>query len=309
MHQRASGRPTSPQPAAGGVRHLSQGDGSGGSPEGGASHPADGRGSGQARRQLHSPGGRSSGSLAAPSGPTKQGLSALQALLAGAEAAHSGRTSPAPTSSREVQDSGQSLAAPQAEQAGLVGGTPRLHSTAAVQAEHAGLLSGRSGRDSPAAARTERYGLLGDASVLESPAADSLSSWQPSLNSEALHAALAAAADGAATGQAGSSASAATPDVGGDLLGQLPPQAWEQQGAALGPGRQAGMQPDSLRQGAATGQPSVAGWPLNPDPACLATGHADPCRTSSCTLPSHVLLKQMSVASLPAQQPGTLWHL
>ena len=258
MHQRASGRPTSPQPAAGEVRHLSQGDGSGGSLEGGASHPADGRGSGQVPGQLHSPGARSSSGLAAPAGPTKQGLSALQALLAGAEAAHSGRTSPAPTSSREAQDSGQSLAVPQAEQAGLLGGTPRLHPTAAVQAEHAGLLSGRSGCIPPAAARTERYGLLGNSLGLESPAADSLSSWQPSMNSEALHAALTAAADDAATGQAGSSAPAATPDVGSDLLSQHPLQAWKQQGAALGPGRQAGVQPDSLRERPATGQPSVA---------------------------------------------------
>lgn len=325
MQQGASNRPTASQPAAGGVQQLPQGARSSRNPEHGASHLADGRSSGQGPRQSHLAGDRSGSSLAAPPGPTTQGLGALQALLADTEAPRSGQTSPALTSFTEVHDPGQSLAGPQAEQAGLQGGAPELNSTAtaqaersesltggvgwvtpaAAQAEHAGLLSGTSGRDSPAAARTERYGLLGDTSGLESPAADSSGSWQPSTHSEALHAALTAAADRAATGQAGSSASAATPDVGTDSPGQHPPQASEQQGAALGPGRQARTQPHSLRQGSATGQSGVAGWPLNPAPTCLATLHADPCRTSGCT---HNLLQQMSAASLPAQQPSTLWH-
>ena len=239
MQQRAMGRPTASQPAAGGAHQLSQGGGSGDSPQHGASHLADGRSSGHGPRQSHSAGGRSSGSLAAPSGPTKQGLSALQALLADAKATRSGRTSPALTSSGEVQDSGQRLAAPQAEQAGL--------------------LSGGSRPDSPASAMAERSGLLGDTSGLESPAADSSSSWQPGTNPDALHAALTAAADRAATGQAGSSATAATPGVGGHSLGQRPLQGWEQQGPALGPGQPAGAQPHSPRRGPVTGQSGVAG--------------------------------------------------
>ena len=299
--QRASGRPSASEPAAGGVPQLSQGDGSGGSPEHGASHLADGESSGQGPRQSHSAGGESSSSLAAPPGPTKQGLSALQALLADAEATRSGRTSPAPASSGEVQDSGHSLAAPQAEQAGVLGGTPGLASTpaaeaersvsltdsltpAAAQAEHAGLLSGRSGRDTPAAAMTERYELLGNTSGLESPAADSSSSWQPGTDSEALHAALTAAADGAATAPAGSSASAATPDVGGHLLSQHPLQALEPQGAALGLRQQAGTQPHSLRRRPVTGQSSVPGWLLIPDTANSAILHAELCSTLGCTL-------------------------